>query len=403
MTSDKRQTEAIVVGGGPAGLTAAVALAAGGVATVLIGKGAAPGDNRTTALLASSVTALETLGVWALCREQSAPLRFLRIVDDTGRLWRAPEVKFDADEIGLEAFGWNIENRVLVAALRERAHTLSNLEIVEDEVLGVVTAADHAAVELKHGGMLEAPLVVGADGRKSLCREAALIDTDEHRTRQVALTVCFRHTRPHHETSTEFHTPTGQCTVVPLPGNRSSLVWVLDPAVAEATAARDDADLSAAIERAIHSILGKVEVESGRGLFPLSVVTARAFGRNRIALVGEAAHVIPPVGAQGLNLGLRDAATIAELAAAAQRERHDIGGELVLARYEKMRRADVGSRTLAVDLLNRSLLTDLLPVQSARGLGLYMLDRIGPLRRAVMREGVAPRAAQPRLMRGEPT
>src|SRR6185312_6276334 len=395
------KTATIVVGGGPAGLTAAIALALAGVPTVLAGRKPAKPDNRTTALLASSVTALETLGVWPLCHEQSAPLRFLRIVDDTGRLWRAPEVKFEADEIGLEAFGWNIENRVLVEALRERAHTLPNLEIVEDEVLGVATTADHAAVELRHGGMLTAPLVVGADGRKSLCREAALIDIDEHRTRQVALTVCFRHTRPHHETSTEFHTPSGQCTVVPLPGNRSSLVWVLDPAVAEETAALGDADLSAAIERAIHSILGKVEVEPGRGLFPLGVVTARSFARSRIALVGEAAHVIPPVGAQGLNLGLRDAATIAELAAAAQREHHDIGGELVLARYETMRRADVGSRTLAVDLLNRSLLTDLLPVQGARGLGLYMLDRIGPLRRAVMREGVSPRVAQPRLMRGK--
>ena len=117
MTNDKRAFQAIVVGGGPDGLTAAVALAAGGVATVLVGKKPAPGDNRTTALPASSVTALETLGVWPLCHEQSAPLRFLRIVDDTGRLWRAPEVKFEADEIGLEAFGWNIENRVLVEAL----------------------------------------------------------------------------------------------------------------------------------------------------------------------------------------------------------------------------------------------------------------------------------------------
>jgi 2-octaprenyl-6-methoxyphenol hydroxylase len=188
---------------------------------------------------------------------------------------------------------------------------------------------------------------------------------------------------------------------VPLPGNRSSLVWVLAPHDAEDKAALDDAELSLAIERAIHSILGKVTVEPGRGLFPLGLFTARSFARSRIVLAGEAAHVIPPVGAQGLNLGLRDAATIAELAGAARRAGHDLGGEVVLARYEKMRRADVGSRTVAVDLLNRSLLTDLLPVQSVRGLGLYALGRIGPLRRAVMREGVAPRAGQPRLMRGE--
>jgi len=401
LTADKREFAAIVVGGGPAGLTAAVALAQAGVSTVLAGRSPAAGDNRTTALLSSSVTALETLGVWRLCEDKSAPLRNLRIVDDTGRLWRAPEVKFEAEEIDLEAFGWNIENRVLVAALLERARTLPNLTIVEDEALGVSVHPDHVAVSLKRGGTLHAPLAIGADGRKSLCREAALIDAEERTYPQVALTVCFSHTRPHNDTSTEFHTPTGQCTVVPLPGNRSSLVWVLGPHDADDKAALDDADLSLAVEHAVHSILGKVTVDAGRGLFPLGVVTARSFGRNRIALVGEAAHVVPPVGAQGLNLGLRDAATIAELAGEAHRAGHDIGGELVLARYEKMRRADVGSRTIAVDLLNRSLLTELLPVQGARGLGLYALDRIGPLRRAVMREGVAPRASQPRLMRGE--
>jgi 2-octaprenyl-6-methoxyphenol hydroxylase len=182
---------------------------------------------------------------------------------------------------------------------------------------------------------------------------------------------------------------------------RSSLVWVLEPAQADAIAALDDDALSAEIERAAHSILGKIAVEPGRGLFPLSVATARRFAAKRIALVGEAAHVIPPIGAQGLNLGLRDAASIGELALAAQREGADIGGAEVLSAYDKMRRADVGSRTLAIDLLNRTLLTDFLPVQGIRGLGLYMIDRIGPLRRAVMREGVAPAAAQPRLMRGE--
>jgi 2-octaprenyl-6-methoxyphenol hydroxylase len=134
-------------------------------------------------------------------------------------------------------------------------------------------------------------------------------------------------------------------------------------------------------------------------VFPLSVIGAERFAASRIALVGEAAHIIPPVGAQGLNLGLRDAAAIAELVAAAWRAGRDLGADDLLVRYDRMRRADVGSRTLAADLLNRSLLTGFLPVQGLRGLGLYALDQIGPLRRAVMRAGVAPRASQPMLMR----
>ena len=138
----------------------------------------------------------------------------------------------------------------------------------------------------------------------------------------------------------------------------------------------------------------------GRDVFPLAIETARSFAASRIALGGEAAHVIPPIGAQGLNLGLRDAATISELVVEACRDGADIGSPELLARYDRSRRLDVSSRTVAVDVLNRSLLSDFLPVHGARGFGLYLLDRIGPLRRAVMREGVEP-AAQPRLMRGE--
>jgi 2-octaprenyl-6-methoxyphenol hydroxylase len=392
---------AIVVGGGPAGLTAAITLAGAGLSTVLVGMRPKRRDNRTTALFAGSVTALETLGVWPLCAAQAAPLKIMRIVDDTGRLWRAPEVKFSADEIDLDAFGYNIENFHLVAALEQRAGALANLRIVEDEVRSVAPHDDAVTVTLKSGAKLSAPLLIAADGRRSLCRAAAGIAVDERDYSQVALTVCLMHSRPHHDSSTEFHTPGGPFTLVPLPGLRSSLVWVLDPAQAEVIAAFNDAELAAEIERASHSIVGKITVEPGRGVFPLSVATAKRFGAKRIALVGEAAHVIPPIGAQGLNLGLRDAASIGELAVAAHRDGSDIGADDVLAAYEKMRRPDVGTRTLAIDLLNRTLLTDFLPVQGMRGLGLYMIDRIGPLRRAVMREGVQPAAAQPRLMRGE--
>jgi 2-octaprenyl-6-methoxyphenol hydroxylase len=392
---------AIVVGGGPAGLTAAIALAEGGIPTVLAGKRPIQPDNRTTALLAGSVTALETLGVWELCKGQAAPLKVMRIVDDTGRLWRAPEVKFESSEIDLEAFGYNIENRYLIEALERRAHTLSALRFVEDEVLSVVPDATAITIALKGGQSLRAPLAIGADGRRSLCRAAADIGIDERSYPQVALTACLQHSRPHHETSTEFHTLTGAFTLVPLPGNRSGLVWVLDPVEADELAGIDNAELAGKIERASHSILGKIEVEPGRGLFPLQIATARRFADKHIALVGEAAHVIPPIGAQGLNLGLRDAATISELAVAAYRDGHDLGGAAVLTNYDRVRRADVGSRTLLIDMLNRTLLSDFLPAQGARGLGLYLIDRIGPLRRAVMREGVAPATAQPRLMRGE--
>jgi 2-octaprenyl-6-methoxyphenol hydroxylase len=215
------------------------------------------------------------------------------------------------------------------------------------------------------------------------------------------MTCCLSHSRPHHDTSTEFHTASGPFTLVPLPGNRSSLVWVLDPDAADELAELDELALAGRIERGSHSILGKLQAEPGRGMFPLTVSTARRFAGERITLVGEAAHVLPPIGAQGLNLGLRDAATIAEVIVAAQRDGRDIGGADVMLRYDRLRRADVGSRTIAIDLLNRSLLSDFLPMQGARGLALYLLERIGPLRRAVMREGVAPAASQPRLMRGE--
>jgi 2-octaprenyl-6-methoxyphenol hydroxylase len=400
---DKRADKpaAIVVGGGPAGLTAALSLAESGVETALVGLRPAKTDNRTTALLTGSIAALDTLGVWPSCVDKAAALRIMRIVDDTGRLWRAPEVNFTAEEIGLDAFGYNIENRHLIDALAKRARTLPALSIIEDEVVAVSPQVNEVAVSLKGGSTLRGQVVVGADGRHSLCRTAAGITLNERRYPQTAITLCASHSRPHRDTSTEFHTPSGPFTLVPLPGNRSSLVWVLDPNAADDLADLDDLALAGEIEKASHSILGKLGVEPSRGVFPLTISTARHFAAERIALVGEAAHVLPPIGAQGLNLGLRDAATIAELVVAAHRTGRDIGNADVTSRYDRLRRADIDSRKIAVDLLNRSLLSDLLPVQGMRGLGLYLLDRIGPVRRAVMREGVTPTAMQPRLMRGE--
>ena len=286
-----------------------------------------------------------------------------------------------------------------MAALQARAATLP-LTWIAAPALAI--ECDASAVTIKHGqGEARVQLAIGADGARSVCRAATGIATRRRAYPQTALTLNLSHARAHDDTSTEFHTKQGPFTLVPLPGRRSSLVCVVAPSQCDELLTKDVAELSNAIESRSHWLLGNITVEAGRGVFPLAVETAEAVARNRIALVGEAAHVVPPIGAQGLNLGLRDAASIAEIVAEAHQLKRDLGGAEVLARYESQRRADIVSRTLAIDLLNRSLLSEFLPAHGARGLSLYFVDRIGPLRRALMREGVTPAASQPKLMRGE--
>jgi 2-octaprenyl-6-methoxyphenol hydroxylase len=312
------------------------------------------------------------------------------LIDDTGRLIRAPEVKFSCDEIGLDVFGFNIENRVLVSALEERAATLSNLTRLDNEAATVNAGDDFVTIELAGGGSISARLTVGADGRHSLCREAAGITVRRNELHQAALTFNVSHSRPHHNISTEFHTPQGPCVFVPLPGNRSSVVWVSEPKEAERLIALSDEELSDAAEVRSHSILGSLHVEPGRNRFPLVIEQPRQFARTRIVLVGEAAHVLPPIGAQGLNMGLRDASDIAEIVRHALASSEDPGSPVVMNRYASVRRPDVMSRTFVIDMANRSLLSAFLPMQSLRAAGLHLIGSVGPLRRLAMREGLAP-------------
>ena len=379
-----------VVGAGPAGLSAAIAIAQSGARTALIARRSLYADNRTTALLGASIDFLQALEVWPSCQGKAAELKTMRLVDDTGRLIRAPEVKFSCDEIGLDVFGYNIENRALVSAMEERAAAIASLTRLDDEAAAINPGEDVVAIELAGGGSVSARLVIGADGRHSLCREAAGIAVRRRELHQAALTFNISHSRPHHNVSTEFHTPQGPCVFVPLPGNRSSVVWVSEPKEADRLMALGDEELSGAVEARAHSILGKMQVESGRSRFPLTIEQPAKFAKARIALVGEAAHVLPPIGAQGLNMGLRDAADIAEIVRDTLARGDDPGSPAVLSRYAAARRPDVMSRTFVVDMANRSLLSAFLPMQSLRAAGLHLIGSFGPLRRLAMREGLTP-------------
>lgn len=381
------ETDVLVAGTGPVGLIAALAAAQAGFTVRLVGPRPSADDRRTTALMTPALAFLESLGVGERLRAESAPLEAMRIVDGTTRLIRSPAVTFRASEIGEAHFGLNIPNAHLNRVLAEAVEGAAGIEWQRTLIEGWEISASHAFARLADGSTATARLAVAADGRASLARRAAGITVREHRFGQSALVLCFGHTRPHGNASTEFHTETGPFTQVPLPGDRSSLVWVVKPADAEDLAARPDAELSRRIEARMQSMLGRVSVEPGRQIYPLTSALPARFARDRIALVGEAAHLFPPIGAQGLNLGIRD---VRDLVRCATEYAADPGSNASLAAYDRRRRPDIMARAGAVDLLNRSLLSDFLPAQIARSAGLSALRALPPLRSFFMREGLQP-------------
>ena len=396
-------TVACGVGTGLAGLAAALALASRGVLTVLVGPhpdtGAMARDTRSTALFGPSLDFLRNVGVMQRLDGGGEPLAGLRLIDATGGLLRAPEVLFEAQELGLAAFGANIENQALLGALAAAAAAHPAIRWRTQVATGIESAESGVTVRLADGAVVRAAVVVGADGAQSACRAAAGIGARSWSYPQVALATRFSHTRPHAGISTELHRRAGPLTTVPLAGLASSLVWVETPAEAARLMALGDDDFARELEDGLGSMLGAVGDIGTRASFPISGVTAERLGARRIALVGEAAHRLPPIGAQGLNLGLRDAAWLADLVGSAVADGRDPGGADVLEGYERARRSDILSRTAVVDALNRSLVADLLPVDVARGAGLAALKAFGPLRRLFMREGMAPAGELPSLMR----
>jgi 2-octaprenyl-6-methoxyphenol hydroxylase len=397
-TPRPRASDVLVAGAGLAGLAAALGFARAGFDVVLSGAGERTGRGRTVALLDRSVAFLDSLGLWTRLRAEAAPLRSLRLIDDTGTLFPPRPVEFYAAEIGLDEFGWNIENDRMAETLAAEVARAPGLERVASGVADYDFTADAVRARLEDGRSISARLAVGADGRDSKARRAAGLEARHHRYGQSALTALLAHRLPHRDFSTEFHTRGGPFTLVPLPAsaaapNRSSLVWVMADKDGRRRAALDNEALADEIERQAHSLLGAMRIEGERGIFPMTRQVVPRIVAGRLALVGDAAHVFPPIGAQGLNLGLRDVAAIVACAVEARSANQDIGAPEALSAYERARRPDVALRTAMVDGLNRALLTHFAPVDFARGAALATLSAIGPLRRLAMREGLGPHTA----------
>ena len=388
--------DVIVAGAGPAGLAAACLLAVEGrqvgLAAQRLGDAS---DPRTVALMAPSIRMLEYLGIWpGTLRNQTQPLKKLRLVDDTGSALKAPTITFDSIELGEEAFGWNFPLSILIPALHARAHDLG-VRFLPGDVASADPAGDAVSLSLTNGERYTSRVVLAADGRHSVLREAAGIKTNRWAYDQMALATSFDHSGSHDGVSTEYHKAAGPFTTVPMPGNRSALVWMERPARATELMALSDRDLAAEIQIGTHGELGRVTNIGPRRLFPMEGLVARDFARNRIILIGEAAHVVPPIGAQGLNMSLRDAAQAADL----MEGEDDPGHADLLHAYDALRRRDVQPRQQVIDLMNRSLLSGYMLLETGRAVGLGLIAQFGPLRRAVMGYGLAPSAGLPRVMR----
>ena len=388
MTRQHSEYAIAVVGGGAVGLSVALGLAQSGRSVVLLGASeSVRDDGRTAALMQPSVDFLTRLGIRQRLDGKAWPLAAIRLIDITGGLVRAPTVTFRASEIDLPFFAENFSNADLV---RTMTAALKETDAVVDTAL-VSSArfeADCAVLSLSDGSEVRTRLVVAADGANSPLRDAANIGVKRWAYEQVALTFHIRHTKDHEDVSTEFHTRAGPLTFVPYGDYTSSVVWLVTPQEADALKALGPQGIARECQKRSSSLLGDLTITGAAGAVPMRGLIANTASAPRLMLAGEALHVFPPVGAQGMNLGFRDAVGILDAVEAAMAEHGDPGGVSPVADYERGRRIDATSRTLGVNLLNRSLIAGVLPLDLLRFAGLTAASHIPPLRRMLMRAGM---------------
>ena len=415
MTQTDRH-DVIIAGAGMAGATFALAAAQGGLRVVLVdpqpfsAQLAPTFDGRSTAIAFSTFRMLDALGVGAALRPDACRMDRILVTDGrrpgaASRSASSAFLRFDADEIGDrtegEPLGYMVENRRIRAALAE-AVTAAGIEVrAPAEVAGVEAGPADATVTLTDGRTLAAPLVVGAEGRGSRVRREAGVDTVGWSYGQSGVVATVSMGRDHGNVAHEYFLPSGPFAILPLTERRASLVWTETTRRAEALKAASDEAFHAHLMRRFGDFLEDVSVVGPRFVYPLSLQLAEQLTAPRVALIGDAAHAVHPVAGQGLNMGLKDAAALAEVLVEAVRVGEDIGSETVLDRYARWRRFDNAALAAGFDGFVRLFSNDLAPVRLARDIGIAAVNRIAPLRRAFMHEAGGATGDLPRLLRGQ--
>ena len=407
MAKEKNQrADIIIAGGGLAGLTLAAVLGHQGIKVFVI-EPYAPKPlkdtaltGRTVALMQSSLNVLRAAGMRKFCDAHGTKMEVMRIIDDSLPGQRVLKSEFDAFDIGLPYFSMNLPNGRLRAALYEHVGMLKDVTIF-NAALKDFTCAGVVKATLDDGRILQAPLIVGADGRGSLVRKIAGIKAKKTDYGQSAITCLINHSCSHNNTSTEFHRAGGPFALVPMQGNRSSVVWVEKTERANEIMAMPKDAFEQALQERTNNVLGGITLETPPECWPLCTIKASCLTAPRVALIAEAAHVMSPITAQGLNLSLRDVAALAECVVDAMRLGLDHGSKETLRQYEGRRSIDVGTRVFGVDTMNRIVSTERAPLKDLRRAGLKMVDKFSPLKMMAMHHGLAPSLDRGRIVRGE--
>ncbi len=411
MTGRARHRDIVIAGGGTAGLAAALALRNSApdlsvsvvdIKTVSDRRKAGPGDQRASAIAAAARRMLEVLGVWPAIAGEAQPIVAMEITDSTtSDAVRPVFLTFDGSLAEDEPFAHMVANKALLAALATAARKAGVEMITPETVERFDVNAQHVNISLASGRTIDARLLVAADGVRSRLRALAGIKTVSWRYPQMAIVANVRHERPHGGVAIEHFLPAGPFAILPLSGNRSSIVWSEQSDDARRLLESDDFVFLAELERRFGHRLGRLELDGPRQGYPLGLILARDFVRPRLALVGDAAHAIHPIAGQGLNLGFRDVAALAETVVEAHQLGLDIGALDVLERYQSWRRFDTWQMGITTDVLNRLFSNRIALMRAVRDIGLGLVDRMPGLKSRFIGEAAGFGGDVPKLMRGE--